>query len=388
MKLTNSFRLFLLLFFLVLYGLSGCGSASAPNGEVPVEPFILDSDGDGSPDAADCEDLQADIFPDAVDILGDRIDQNCSGADRYRTELVLQTDENNDGSPDRIENHRFDAAANEVFTAYDTNGDGSPEEVWNFVFRADGQLEFRSRDSNGDGIVDQTMKNTFDELGNMVLIEQDNNGDGQIDRVQNQDFDTQGNRVEIRTDEGADGTVNMIVRYIYDSEGNEIRFETDSDGNGSIDSVLRYKVVHGLRVRTESDSDNDGHPNSIVTFEYDAAGLLIKTNSDFNADGAVDSVSTIERDARGFPVREASDGMFGSTSLRTYNDQGYLVKLEFEGFPISYREEYFYDAETAVPDAKLEELVLTPPHLREVRVDLGPDGAIDGTRKYLQKYSE
>lgn len=41
----------------------------------------IDADGDGYNDVSDCNDLDPNINPSAVDICGDGIDQNCSGSD-------------------------------------------------------------------------------------------------------------------------------------------------------------------------------------------------------------------------------------------------------------------------------------------------------------------
>ena len=52
----------------------------APEGQ-PIDPSLVDSDGDGYPKASDCNDSNAAIHPNAVDIAGNGVDEDCSGAD-------------------------------------------------------------------------------------------------------------------------------------------------------------------------------------------------------------------------------------------------------------------------------------------------------------------
>ena len=48
----------------------------------PVDPHDIDNDGDGyTENQGDCNDNSATVYPVAVDICGDGIDQDCSGAD-------------------------------------------------------------------------------------------------------------------------------------------------------------------------------------------------------------------------------------------------------------------------------------------------------------------
>ena len=57
---------------LALLVLAACGPTDQP---------LLDSDGDGSPDAADCAPQDPSIYPFAPDPWGDEVDQDCDGAD-------------------------------------------------------------------------------------------------------------------------------------------------------------------------------------------------------------------------------------------------------------------------------------------------------------------
>ena len=63
------------------------GSPPAPSGggpaPVPTDPTtpVVDADQDGVPATTDCDDLSRQIYPGAPEVVGDNLDQDCSGAD-------------------------------------------------------------------------------------------------------------------------------------------------------------------------------------------------------------------------------------------------------------------------------------------------------------------
>jgi hypothetical protein len=60
---------------------AGGGTAQPPSQPANPRPAVVDADRDGSPAGADCNDASAAIHPGAIDVPGNRVDEDCSGAD-------------------------------------------------------------------------------------------------------------------------------------------------------------------------------------------------------------------------------------------------------------------------------------------------------------------
>jgi len=102
----------------------------------PVDPNDIDQDGDGfSINQGDCNDSSASIFPGAVDICGDGIDQDCSGADLACPIDPTLTDDDFDGYSEaqgdcNDSNAAINPAAEEIVgNGIDENCNGMADDV-------------------------------------------------------------------------------------------------------------------------------------------------------------------------------------------------------------------------------------------------------------------
>jgi CSLREA domain-containing protein len=118
------------------------GAVEIPNDGIDQDcngtDLVADSDADGSPDNLDCAPTDAAIYPGAVEIPNDGIDQDCNGSD-------LVADSDADGSPDNLDcapnnaaiypgaveipNDGIDQDCNGADLVTDSDADGSPDNL-------------------------------------------------------------------------------------------------------------------------------------------------------------------------------------------------------------------------------------------------------------------
>jgi hypothetical protein len=113
----------------------------------PIDPFNIDDDGDGyTENQGDCNDATASIRPGAPDICGDGIDQDCSGADAVCPVDPLTTDDDGDGYSEN-QGDCNDATALIFPGAVDICGDGIDQDCSG----ADATCPPLDTDNDGDG---------------------------------------------------------------------------------------------------------------------------------------------------------------------------------------------------------------------------------------------
>jgi hypothetical protein len=209
------------------------------DGDIDEGSDVFDDDGDGfSEDQGDCNDANAAINPDAVEIPGNSVDDDCDGV----------VDEDDDG----IHDGDGDGYTESEGDCDDTNADifpGAPEDPTNGV------------DDDCDGIVDE------DDLGSV-----DNDGDG----FSEQDGDCDDTNASVHPD-----AAEIVGNGIDDDCDGEV----DEDDDGTVDND-----GDGF---TEEDGDCDDDNELVNPYQPEDP-----TNGiDDDCDGEVDEIDSDDDDA-------------------------------------------------------------------------------------------
>ncbi|MFM7020300.1 MAG: Ig-like domain-containing protein [Aquirufa sp.] len=316
--------------------LAANGGLTPPNtdGTGASNPYDVDSDGDGIPDAVEgIRDTDGDGTPDYKDVdsdgdgISDAIegsaDADGDGIPNYRdldsdgdsipdvtegivdsdtdgTPNFLDTDSDSDGIPDSIEGTTdTDGDGIPNYKDLDSDGDGIPDAIEGTTDTdGDGIPNYKDTDSDGDGIADTV------EKGSNPLSPRDTDGDG-IPDYKDLDSDADGipDSVEGATDTDNDGLPNYM--------------DPDSDGDGIPDSVEKgiNPLVpldtdgDGTPDYLDTDSDNDGisdaiekGPNPAQPLDTDGDGIPDYRDLDSDNDGITDAVEgTVDTDGDGTP---------------------------------------------------------------------------------------
>ncbi|WP_310594089.1 Ig-like domain-containing protein, partial [Flavobacterium sp.] len=251
------------------------------NGNVP-----LDTDKDGIPDYRDL-DSDGDGIPDSVEkgTGTTPLDTDGDGIPDFQ-----DTDSDNDGIPDATEDRGCTGTA--PCTPTDTDGDGTPD--------------YRDLDSDGDGIPDAVEKGT----GTTPL---DTDGDGTPDF---QDTDSDGDGIPDAVEKGT-GTTPKDT----DGDGIPDFQDTDSDNDGIPDAVEKGTGTtpldtdgDGIPDFQDTDSDNDGIPDAVekgtgtTPADTDGDGIPDYRDPDSDNDGLPDSQEgTVDTDGDGTPDYKDAD---------------------------------------------------------------------------------
>ena len=139
--------------------------AAGCTGDTPDDPGpVDDADGDGYTTAqGDCDDGDAGVHPGAEEVWYDGVDQNCDEASDY--------DQDGDGFENEEDCDDTDAesfpegVATLSVAERDNDGDGTMDSTntWSRTYDSNGLLsgEFNENDTDGDGVIDRTHEATY-----------------------------------------------------------------------------------------------------------------------------------------------------------------------------------------------------------------------------------
>jgi hypothetical protein len=261
-----------------------------------------DDDNDGSPDGADCNPLNAAVFPGATEIC-DGIDNNCNG---QTDEGVLNTyyydgDQDGLGDPD-VSVQACSPPLNYVTNATDncpttsnpaqTDSDG------------DGQGNACDADDDNDGVPDAT--DNCPLTGNPSQLDTDNDGIGDVC-----DTDTDGDGVPDASDNCP--LVSNASQTDTDGDGQGDACDNDDDGDGIPDA-----------------SDNCPFTNNPSTTDTDGDGQGDACDTDDDNDGTPDAADCAPLNAAIYPgATEICDGIDNNCNGQT--DEGLQTTYYFDG---------------------------------------------------------
>ena len=246
-----------------------CGGEDCDDSDSAISPAV-DADGDGSNLCVDCDDTDDSVYPSALEICGDGIDQSCSGAD-------LPADSDGDGYESADcggldcddDNPAFSPDAEEACDGVDLNCDG----------------ETTSTDADGDGYFDadcggldcddqaQSIHPDSPEVCNGV----DDNCDGELLEGGEDDLDEDGHPI-------CDGDCDDTNPDIF-PDALEICDLADNDCDGEIDEGLVLDADGDGRNKEDCGGDDCNDANSLT---YPGATEDCADGEDNDCDGLVD----------------------------------------------------------------------------------------------------
>lgn len=260
--------------------------------------------------------------------------------------LVVDLDDDDDGTPDRRAEFLYDDNGYRSREEYDNDLDGVADSITTYTYDDDGLWLDYTQDFEADGVIDVHYSFTYDDDGNMTWAL------GSYGSTSVYTYDGNGCLLEHRHDSFGDGSIDIVWAYVCDSAGRHTLEEMDYGYDGTINQRVAntYDAAGNLIQRDYEDRQPDavtGTPNFRDTWTYNAAGDVLSDERDDNADGSVDAWTTYTYDESGYLVGMETGGPSVGTGAYVYtmvNDaHGYLISYDMVvGTGEVYRGAYTY----------------------------------------------
>ncbi len=247
-----------------------------------------DDDGDGDPDESDCAPLEPLANHDAIEVC-DAVDNNCNkqvdeGFTDYDGDSsadCVDEDDDNDGSPDTEDCDPLNAnvfpTALEACDGLDNNCNGKTDEGFKDL-DGDGKADCIDEDADADGDLDITDCAPYNPAIYHGAIEVcdggDNNCNSQVDEGF-VDLDQDGKANCVDTDDDNDGKLDVDDCAPLDATMHAGALELcdgiDNNCNGKLDEGYPDTDGDGFTDCVDDDDDDDGEPDIIDCAPLDAA---------------------------------------------------------------------------------------------------------------------
>jgi hypothetical protein len=279
-----------------------------------TDKFPLDTDNDGTNNDVDTDD-DGDGILDGAEAPGQALDTDNDG-----TPNATDTDDDNDGILDTAEIGVLDGTGK--YTLPDSDGDGIPDLADALDTDGDGIPDATDTDDDGDGLSDTTDKFPLDtdNDGTPNATDTDDDGDGILDTAeapgQALDTDNDGTPNATDTDDDNDGILDTAEIGVLDGTGKYTLPDSDGDGIPDLADALDTDG-DGTPDATDTDDDNDGIPDAQDKFPLDTDND--STNNDVDTDDDGDGIlDTAE--APGQALDTDNDGTPNATDTDDDND--------------------------------------------------------------------